>query len=335
MLVDAFGRSIDYLRVSVTDQCDLRCQYCRPLSLPVAPPLAGILSNADIVTVVRAAALLGVRKVRLTGGEPLLRRDIVDLVSSLAAVPGITDLSLTTNGLHLERLALALAAAGLKRVNVSLDTLHADRFVRITGAPGLERVLAGISAARAAGLRPVKVNVVVMRGVNDDEIADFAALTVGNGWHVRFIEVMPIGPASGDPDCDNVLTHSQDAGALLVSAAEILSRLPALTPDDSVVGFGPARMFRLPGATGTVAIISPVTDHFCSGCNRLRLTADGKLRPCLLDDGEVDLWPVLHTDHTPEDVARLITQAVANKPRQHHLEEGHSARARTMTQIGG
>ena len=234
MLVDSFGRAIDYLRVSVTDQCDLRCQYCRPLALPLARPLADILGSSDIITVVQAAAILGVRKVRLTGGEPLLRRDIFDLTAGIAAVPGITDLSLTTNALHLENMAGLLAKAGLRRVNISLDTLHADRFVAITGAPGLERVLGGIAAAHSAGLRPVKINVVVMRGVNDDEVEDFAALTVSAGWHVRFIEVMPVG---------------NESGGMLVSAAEILARLPGLQPDHDVVGYGPARIF--PSAWGS------------------------------------------------------------------------------------
>jgi cyclic pyranopterin phosphate synthase len=238
----------------------------------------------------------------------------------LAAIPGIEDLTLTTNGMHLGALAADLAAAGLRRVNVSLDTLRPERFARITGVPHLEKVLQGIAAAQACGLVPVKVNMVVMRGVNDDEIADFAALTVGEGWHVRFIEVMPIGDIPP---------------SLLVSAAEIRQRLPGLVADSSIVGHGPARMYRLPGAKGTVAIISPVTDHFCAGCNRLRLTADGKLRPCLLDDSEVDLRPALRSSIASEDLAALILQAVANKPRQHHLDQGVTPHQRTMTQIGG
>ena len=318
-LVDGFGRSIDYLRVSVTDQCDLRCQYCRPSTLAAAP-LHNVLTNEEFASIVRAAALLGIRKVRLTGGEPLLRHGIVDLVRDLASIPGIVDLSLTTNGMRLGQMAADLAAAGLTRVNVSLDTLRPDRFAHITGAPALERVLRGIDAARAAGLRPVKINTVVMRGINDDEIEDFAAWTIDSDWHVRFIEVMPIGQAMD---------------GLLVSAAEILQRLPALAPDDSVVGYGPAKRYRLPGARGTVAIISPVTDHFCSGCNRLRLTADGKLRPCLLDDGEADLLPALRDAGRAPDLAALIEQTVANKPRQHHLAEGCGPQIRTMTQIGG
>jgi GTP 3',8-cyclase len=320
MLVDGFGRSIDYLRVSVTDQCDLRCQYCRPQSMPLPSPLHDILTNGEMATIVRAAALLGIRKVRLTGGEPLLRHGIVELVALMAAIPGITDISLTTNAMHLAELAPQLAAAGLKRVNVSLDTLRPERFARITGVPGLERVLNGIAAATRAGLTPVKVNTVVMRGINDDEIGDFAALTVNDGWHVRFIEIMPIG---------------QTADTLLVSAAEIRDRLPGITPDNSITGFGPARMYKLPGATGTIAIISPVTDHFCSGCNRLRLTADGKLRPCLLADGEVDLRTAVRSATAPDELAALIRQAVANKPEHHHLDEGQSPHARTMTQIGG
>jgi GTP 3',8-cyclase len=320
MLVDPFGRSIDYLRVSVTDQCDLRCEYCRPASQSLPPALQNVLTNDEFVTVVRAAALLGVRKVRLTGGEPLLRRGIVDLVRSIAAIPGISDLSLTTNALHLQRLAVDLAQAGLKRVNVSLDTLRPDRYARITGAPALERVLRGIDAAREAGLRPLKINTVVMRGVNDDEIADFAALTMKDGWHVRFIEIMPIG---------------QPADSLLVTAAEMRARLPELIAAQGEVGFGPARIYRLPGATGTLSIISPVSNHFCSGCNRLRLTADGKLRPCLLSDGEIDLQPALRRFTAPADLAQLIMRAVANKPQQHHLDEGISPHERTMTQIGG
>lgn len=320
MLVDGFARPIDYLRVSVTDQCDLRCLYCRPAAMPLARPLPGILSNDEIAAVVRAAAALGVRKVRLTGGEPLLRDGIVALTESLAAIPGVRDLSLTTNGLHLEQMAAGLAAAGLRRVNVSLDTLRADRFRRITGAPGLTRVLNGIRAAHDAGLRPVKINTVVMRGVNDDEITDFASLTEREGWHVRFIEIMPIG---------------QNTETLLVTAAEMRQRLPGLAAADGVVGYGPARIYRMPGAGGTISIISPVSEHFCEGCNRLRLTADGKLRPCLLNDGEVDLLPTLRDGSAPFELQRLILQAVANKPEKHELSCGCVPHGRTMTQIGG
>lgn len=318
--MDAFGRAIDYLRVSVTDQCDLRCQYCRPTTLPLARRLDHILSAADFVAIVQAAATLGIRKVRLTGGEPLLRRDILDLVRGLSAIPGIEDLSLTTNALHLAGLAADLATAGLTRVNISLDSLQADRFTSIAGAAGLERVLQGIAAAQTAGLSPLKVNMVVMRGVNDDEIGDFAARTIDSDWHVRFIEVMPFSGGSN---------------SLLVPAKEILARLPNLVPDASVLGHGPARMYRLPGARGTVAVISPVSEHFCGGCNRLRLTADGKLRPCLLNEGEVDLLPALRTTRDPDKLAALIQQAVANKPARHHLSEGISPHDRTMAQIGG
>ena len=320
MLVDGFGRTIDYLRISVTDECNLRCLYCRPAAVPVARLFRDILTNEEIARVARVAASLGVKRIRLTGGEPLLRHGIVDLVSLLAAIPGIHELSLTTNGLLLERMASDLAAAGLKRVNVSLDTLRPERFRRITGADGLERVLHGISAAHAAGLQPVKVNVVVMRGVNDDEIADFAALTVREGWHVRFIEIMPIG---------------QDTASLLVTAAELRQRLPGLAADQGVGGAGPARPYRLPGASGTISFITAVSEHFCATCNRLRLTADGKIRPCLLTDGEVDVRQALRNSSGPDELAKLILQAVANKPEHHQLACGCVPHERTMTQIGG
>jgi len=319
MLIDAFSRHIDYLRVSVTEQCDLRCIYCRPRDL-ASLPLDYQLSNEEFVTVVRASARLGVRKVRLTGGEPLLHHGLVALVQDIARIPGISDLALTTNGLHLAEMAQALAAAGLRRVNVSLDTLRPERFVQITGAPGLERVLRGIEAARRTDLVPVKVNTVVMRGINDDELETFASLTVWEDWHVRFIELMPFGGLGPD---------------LLVRTSEMQARLPGLVPVPEMAGRGPGRVFRLPGAQGTVGFISPVSDCFCYSCNRLRLTADGKLRPCLLSEGEVDLRPALRNGAPPEELTRLILQAVASKPQQHRLADGVTPTGRCMSQIGG
>lgn len=321
MLVDAFSRPIEYLRISVTDHCDLRCMYCRPRSLPTPPPLQGVLSTEDILAIVSVAARLGVRKVRLTGGEALLRRDIVELVQGIAQTPGIRDIGLTTNALHLYRMARPLREAGLKRVTISLDTLRPERFAQIAGAGSLNKVLKGMEAARAAGLVPLKINMVVMRGVNDDEVEDFAALTVSDGWHVRFIEFMPIGGVNGD--------------GIFISTAEIEQRLPGLEPVAAEPLQGPARVFRFAGASGTVGFISAVSQHFCDNCNRLRLTADGRLRPCLLRDGEVDLQPVLRDGRSPERIEALIRQAVANKPRQHGLAEGANPGLRTMTQIGG
>jgi cyclic pyranopterin phosphate synthase len=321
---DSFQRPINYLRVSVTDRCNLRCTYCVPPEGVELMPRGDILSYEEVLAVVEVAAEMGISKVRLSGGEPLVRSGIVDLVRMLSRVKGIDDLALTTNGLLLPGYAKELKEAGLKRVNISLDTLKQDRFRAITRRDGLLRVLQGLEAARDAGLAPVKVNMVVMRGVNDDEVADFARKTIQEGWHVRFIEVMPFG--------DSMATATE-----FVSIAQVRERLKALGPLEpaaSLKGNGPARYFRFPGATGTIGFISPVSEHFCFGCNRLRLTADGKLRPCLLDEGEIDLRPALRSNN-PSLMKRLIREAIANKPRQHRLSQGHTPRGRAMTQIGG
>jgi len=323
-LVDSFGRRIDYMRISVTDRCDLRCIYCT--SRFEARTHQDILRYEEILRVVQAAATLGVAKVRLTGGEPLSRRYLANLVKMLVAVPGIEEVSMTTNATRLASRAAELKAAGLKRVNISLDSLRADRFARITGGDRLNDVLAGIEAARAVGLEPVKINMVVLRGINDDEIIDFARKIVADGWHVRYIEHMPF---------ENSATH----GSGLVSVGEIKARiedaLGELDPHTPSAGNGPARYYRVPGSGGTIGFIGAVTDCFCAGCNRFRLTADGKLRPCLLDDDEVDIKSALRSGATTEELARLIRSAAKLKRQQHHLGEGEIPAARTMRQIGG
>ncbi len=281
MPFDAYERPIQYLRVSVTDRCNLRCVYCMPEE--GVPLLAHeeILRNEEIVRIVRIAVELGFSHIRLTGGEPLVRRGIVNLVADLARIPGLDDLSMTTNGVLLKDHAEALARAGLRRVNISLDTLRPERFRRITRWGDLEDVLEGRKAALAAGLRPVKINVVVVRGLNDDEVVDIARLTLEPDWHIRFIEVMPLGAG----------IHW--AGDGVVPSAEIRHRIEAalgpLTPVYGDVGVGPARYYRLPGAEGTIGFISAVTEHFCHYCNRLRLTSDGRLLPCLLSSATIDL----------------------------------------------
>ncbi|MDB5026489.1 MAG: hypothetical protein JWO66_178, partial [Candidatus Eremiobacteraeota bacterium] len=279
-LVDAFRRPITYLRVSVTDRCNLRCVYCMPeAGLPwIAKP--DILTFEEIASIVHAAAGIGVRSIRLTGGEPLIRRDLDRLVAMIDAIPGIEDIALSTNGLLLEQQAPALAAAGLRRVNISLDTLHEDRFTAIARRPGLDRVLAGIDAAIAHGLTPVKINCVVMRGANDDELEAFAAMTRERAVHIRFIEVMPVE--------DNV-DLQRDAW---VSSDEVLSRLGALGELRAVPnphGNGPARTFAYDGAPGTVGVISPLAHDYCETCNRVRLSADGRLKLCLFGDNMIDL----------------------------------------------
>jgi cyclic pyranopterin phosphate synthase len=341
MLRDAFGREIDYLRIAVTDRCNLRCVYCMPPQGIEWKVRSAILSYEEIARVVRAAAGMGIRKIRLTGGEPLARPHVERLVEMIAAVPGIQDISMTTNAVLLDRHAEALARAGLRRINVSLDTLRADRFERITRRGHIADVWRGLQAAEQCGLSPIKLNAVVVRGMNDDELADLAALTFDHPWHVRLIEVMPI---ANEGDWGDQLPPP---GNRLVPAGEMQTRLAAqlgnaelfassaLLPSAAVSGNGPARVFRLPGAKGTLGFITPVSQHFCPTCNRLRLTADGKLRPCLLADGEVDVMAALRANATEQDLQMLLKRAVENKPEGHRLNEDISPHERVMAQIGG
>ncbi len=324
---DDFGRAINYLRVSVTDRCNLRCVYCMPAEGIEKRPHADLLTFEELSVIVRAAAELGISKVRLTGGEPLARLDLVDLVRMIASVPGIDDLSMTTNGTLLARHAAALAEAGLHRVNISLDTLRADRFRQITRRDRLDDVWAGIDAARVAGLTPIKLNMVVVRGLNDDEIVDFARCTLTHGWHVRYIELMPIG------------ANVDWAGGGVVPIPEVRTRIEAeagpLEPVHGPRGNGPARYYRWPGAEGSIGFIGALSEHFCTSCNRLRLTADGRLRPCLMSSDEIDLRGPLRDGAGPEEVRALLEHAIDRKPQRHHLNEAAAPQDRTMAQIGG
>jgi cyclic pyranopterin phosphate synthase len=329
--VDAYNRPISYLRISVTDRCNLRCVYCMPPEGVPWRPHEDILRYEEIETIVRAAAELGISKVRLTGGEPLVRPGIVDLVRILARIPGVDDLAMTSNGILLSRYAAPLAEAGLQRVNVSLDTLRPERFERIARRGGrLEDVLAGMEAARRAGLEPIKINTVVMRGMNDDEVVDLARQTMEAGWNVRFIELMPLG--------NGVLA---DGGwwERVVTAQEIRRQIEAalgeLEPAKVSAGGGPARTYRLPGAQGTLGFITPVSEHFCYRCNRLRLTADGQLRPCLLSDQEIDLRTPLRQGADVEQIKALLLQGIERKPMRHHLDECQMPASRVMSEIGG
>jgi len=326
-LADAFRRPITYLRISVTDRCNLRCTYCMPeAGLPWIPK-AVILTYEEIEHIVRAAASVGVRSIRLTGGEPLVRRDLPQLVARLAAIPGIDDIALSTNGLLLADLAGSLAEAGLHRVNVSLDTLRAERFETIARRPGLDRVLAGIDAALAAGLGPIKLNCVLMRGQNDDELADFAALAYDRELYVRFIEVMPV---------HENLALQTDA---YVSSDEILGRLESVAHLEPVAGpggNGPARYFAVAGSQGAVGVISPLSHDYCERCNRVRLSADGRLRLCLFGDQEIDLRGPLRDGATQTELAQLFEAGMLIKPERHHLELGRtSSRMRAFSEIGG
>jgi cyclic pyranopterin phosphate synthase len=322
-ILDSFGRSINYLRISVTDRCNLRCIYCMPPEGVPQMSHSEILSYEEIRAVVQAAAELGINKIRLTGGEPLVRAELPELIKMLSQIKGIRELSLTTNGTLLKNCALELKKAGLSRINVSLDTLKADKFQYITHLGELKTVLEGIEAAKGAGFEPVKINTVVMRNINDDEILDFARMTYEEGWHVRFIELMPFKGAAEFVPSNELRQH--------------IGLLGKLEPCESITGNGPATYYRLSGAMGTIGFISALTEpSFCSRCNRMRLTPDGKLRPCLMAEDEIDLRTPLRNNASTEELKRFILKALASKPEHHHLEGG-SVRVvkRKMSQIGG
>jgi len=324
-LLDTYHRRIDYMRISITDRCDLQCIYCTERAMERLTHL-DILRYEEIEKIVRAAAQLGVKSLRLTGGEPLVRPNVSQLVRLLVKVDGINDITMTTNGTLLSRYAGELKAAGLERVNISLDTFKADKYKYITGSDKLRDVLEGIEAAGKAGLTPVKINVVVMRGINDDELLDFAEKSIGDGWHVRFIEKMPlVGDESGSGD--------------MVSIEEIMTNIQEkfgkLEPCQAKSGRGPAKYYRLPGAEGTLGFIGPVTDCFCATCNRFRLTADGRLRPCLLEDDEIDIKGPMRSGASIDELEQLMRQAAAMKRQRHRLNEDFTKSKRKMWQIGG
>lgn len=317
-MLDRCGRTIDYLRISLTPNCDLNCFYCQPEKQETPP--AHLLTPEEIERFVLAAASLGVSHVRLTGGEPLLRPDLEDIVRRVAAVQGVSDVSLTTNAQSLAPRAASLKAAGLKRVNVSLDTLRPERYRRFTGGGQLERVFAGINAAEAIGLLPIHLNVVVIKGVNDDEINDLARLTLLHSWDVRFIELMSIG-----------VTRSVGQQQLF-SANDIWRLLGEPVKEPSGIGAGPAKYFRLPGALGRVGLISAVSDHFCALCNRIRLTSEGRLRLCLLSEQELDFRALLREGVPIRKLASRLREAISDKPVS---QPPLPSATRRMSEIGG
>jgi cyclic pyranopterin phosphate synthase len=321
---DQHGRRIEYLRISVTDRCNFRCVYCMPQEGLPWLPKSEILSYEEITQIVRQLAPLGLRRLRITGGEPTIRPDLVRLISMLRAVPQIEDIALSTNGVRLPAMAAALAAAGLDRVNMSADSLRADRVESIARRRLEFDPVRSALAAEEAGLDPIKINVVVMRGVNDDEIEEFASLTRRHPWHVRFIELMPVGDM-------RELTWEH-----VVPSAEILSRLGALgalAPDDGPSrGNGPAAYYRLEGASGSIGVITPMTHTYCGSCNRVRLTADGRLRTCLFGDHEVNLRDPLRAG---ADLIPLYRQALAEKPLEHQLLKMQIGGLRALSEVGG
>lgn len=329
MFIDPFGRAITYLRISLTDRCNLRCVYCMPKEGLQWQARADQLSAEEIVRVVETAAHGGVKRVRLTGGEPLVHPHIVEIVRRLSSIEDIEEVSLTTNAMLLERLAEPLAEAGLKRVNISLDTLDRDKFRRITRGGEIDRVWRGIAAAERAHLAPLKLNTVIVRGLNADELPALAHLTIENDWHVRFIEVMPIGNAQ---DWGKSFPSPNERYVSVQEMHSILSTLD-LQPVTTLKGNGPARTYRIPSALGTVGFISPLGEHFCQNCNRLRLTSDGRLRSCLVTPAEVSLRDAVRSGMPLED---FFQQAIAQKPEHHDLLVAMPADSRRgMSQIGG
>lgn len=323
---DSYGRRINYLRISLTDACNLRCVYCMPEDMTFRHR-SELMSDEELLYLVKIAASLGVTKIRLTGGEPTIRPGIVELVREIAATPGVKDVAMTTNGILLDKLARPLAEAGLKRVNVSIDTLDAEKFHRITRWGRLDDVWRGIHAAEEAGLAPIKLNAVVVRHFNDgQDMLDLAQLTVENDWEVRFIEMMPFGEVS-DFQQTNVVTY-----------AEMKARIEAHfgpLEEASYDYVDPSRPFRIQGAMGTLGFISSVTEPFCQGCGRVRLTADGKLRLCLLRDDEVDLLTPLRAGASWDELRTLMRDGAYHKPWGHELSAGKFAENRAMNQIGG
>ena len=325
-IIDQFGRHLTYLRVSLTDVCNLRCVYCMPEDTTFRPRQE-LMSDDEIITIIQLMAELGISKIRLTGGEPTVRPHVVEIVRQIAHISAIQDIAMTTNAILLAQLAEPLARAGLDRVNISLDTLDPKKFRFITRRGDLNKVWAGIEAAEAAGLRPIKLNAVVTRGFNDDEVVELARLTLERAWQIRFIELMPFG--SEADFAQHAVVRSQETRERIEAALGPMNEVTGHDPRD------PARPYRLAGARGTLGFISSVSAPFCESCNRLRLTADGKLRLCLLRDGEFDILTRLRAGVTPEELKQQILAAAYYKPWGHGLPDGEVPQSRLMSQIGG
>ena len=326
MALDRYGRRLNYLRISLTDHCNLRCLYCMPEEM-VFRPSAELMQDDEILTLVNLFVSLGFDKIRLTGGEPTIRAHVVTLVEQIAQTPGVNTLTMTTNGVLLAKLAHPLAQAGLQRVNISLDSLNPDKFQTLTRWGTLENVWAGIQAAEEAGLTPIKINAVVVRGYNEPDMAELARLTLDHPWQIRFIEMMPFGG-------NNSFQTSQ-----LVTAAEMHAYLEQiigpLEPDHGGELDGEARIFRIHDAPGDIGFISSVSTPFCHACTRARLTADGRLRLCLLREGEVDLLTPLRAGKSTAELRQLVVDGLWQKPWGHALAEGVFPLNREMSQIGG
>jgi cyclic pyranopterin phosphate synthase len=325
-LIDPCNRHLNYLRISITDRCNLKCIYCVPRDLITRLSHADILTYEEILRLVKVGIQLGISKVRVTGGEPLVRKGVYEFLGELSRISGLTDLSLTTNGVALKDNLEKIKAAGIKRINISLDTLKRQKFSKITGFDLFDQVWQGIEKALEMGFHPIKINVVALNGVNDDELLDMAHLSVEYPFHIRFIEYMPIG-------------DSQMGNTPLLLAPEIkkrLSEIGKLIPIRNSINDGPARRYRFKGARGEVGFIHALSHHFCDRCNRLRLTASGQLRPCLLSGHQEDIKGPLRAGCSDEELAQIFFRAVRHKPSDHNLAIGNPSRVcGQMRAIGG
>lgn len=326
-ITDTFSRSITYLRISLTDQCNLRCLYCTPRDTQDKLKSVELLTYEELLRVASLAVSMGIRKIRLTGGEVLVRRNAISFIKELASIPGLEDIRLTTNGVLLEEFAEDFFEAGIRKINISLDTLQRERFLAITGFDRFDKVWNGITLVKKLGFSPIKINVVALRGINDDELLDFAKLTLKEPFQVRFIEFMPIGSNS---------VWGEDK---YISADEIKSMLLSLGTLKEIKSKkmdGPARNYRFRDSVGSVGFISPISSHFCEKCNRLRLTAEGKLRSCLLSDKETDLKSLLRSGCSDEEVKKALLETIRSKPKGHALSESNRGNCHgQMSRIGG
>ncbi len=326
-LVDRFNRKLSYLRVSITDRCNLKCMYCTPphthvrwLSHPE------ILRYEEILRIIRIGVSLGIRKVRITGGEPLVRKGVYDFLAELGRIPGISDISLTTNGVLLKDNLEKLKAVGIRRLNISLDTLSREKYRQITGMDAFAQVWEGIEKAQELGFHPVKINTVAMKGINDGELKDIARISLSRPFHMRFIEYMPIGDIGQD----------EKRQILAPEIMKILSTVDEMLPVDKDAQDGPAERYRFRNGVGEIGFIRPLSHHFCSQCNRLRLTASGGLRPCLLSDRQTDIKTPLRNGAGDKELEKVFLQAIRQKPMAHHLNEELGKKVKDMmSSIGG
>ncbi|MEG0377563.1 MAG: GTP 3',8-cyclase MoaA [Eubacterium sp.] len=317
---DDFGRKINYMRISITDLCNLRCIYCMPEDGVSKRTHRTNLSFEEIIDLVNAGVSLGIDKIRLTGGEPLVRRGVLDLVERIGQISGIRDFAMTTNGILLPEMAKDLKEAGLKRLNISLDTMNPEKYTKITRIGHLNQALDGIEAAKEAGFSPLKINIVLIKGFNDDEIERFVDFTRENPVEIRFIELMPLGEST------------QYAFGQYLSNDTVIERVPELQLLQGADSSGPAKRYRLPGAVGTVGLINPISHLFCSDCNRIRVTTDGKIKPCLHSDLELDIKKLKGEGLS---YAEIVTLAIGAKPERHYIDQNETIKKRNMNEIGG